>query len=227
MNVASLALVVAALALPALSRFTFTYRACWRRNCILHNDADTVCFDSSDNGASVPPCADATLLALLDTHVNSSIGLSIAYYDETGYFLGPSTWSVPSPLPFPIYVCMSGRRTDVEGPAYRTICRTAMYDDDIRVADAHRRECTVPVPQDVVTDGCYNPPARILTLASPGSSSVLDSPLLSHIFFVLGAVTTIAALYSMVLQFRKPVMGVIAVVLAKLSRNVCAHHMVA
>ncbi|KZW01639.1 hypothetical protein EXIGLDRAFT_717222 [Exidia glandulosa HHB12029] len=222
-----LALVLAS-APVALGRFTFYYRACWRRNCVLHNDADTVCFDSSDNGADTPPCDDATLLNLLSTHVHSPIGLSIAYYDERGAFLGPSTWSVPDPLPFPIFVCMSGRRTDVEGPLYRTICRTAMHDNDTREADAHRRECSASVPQKIVTDGCYNPSVKavqaVLDLPASGfssssSSSFLDNPLLNHMFFVLGAVTTIAALYSMVLQFRKPVLSALGRVVDKLRRN--------
>lgn len=218
------AFVGLALTPVAISRFTFTYRACWRRNCILHNDADTVCFDSSDNGLSTPPCDDKVLLTLLDTHINSSVGLSIAYYDEVGNFLGPSTWSVPQPLPWPIFVCMSGRMTDVEGPAYRTICRSALHDDDIRVADAHKRECSVPDPQIVVTDGCYIPPSKARSTPSSDKGSFFDNPLLNHIFFVLGAVTTVVALYSMVLQFRKPVMSTVANILSAVRRNVRWSH---
>ncbi|KZV92543.1 hypothetical protein EXIGLDRAFT_836343 [Exidia glandulosa HHB12029] len=174
----------------ALARFTVP--GCWQRNCLVQNDAGTLCLQAAFNG---PPknCDDEVLSSLLDVHVQSKIGLSIAYYDEHGSFLGPAIWPVPAPLPFTVYVCISGRRSDAND-RYRTLCRTALHDDDIHAAAAHNRECGIELPQQFVSDGCYT--------ANPATSTnPLDNPALVRALFVLSGIVTVATL---VIWFSKP-----------------------
>ncbi|KZV92541.1 hypothetical protein EXIGLDRAFT_71417 [Exidia glandulosa HHB12029] len=185
-------LLTLAVASTVLARFTTP--GCWQRNCLVQNDAGTLCLQAAYNGP-MKKCTDAVLSLLLDVHINSKIGLSIAYYDELGSFLGPTIWPVPNPLPFTVFVCMTGRRSDTSG-GHRTLCRTALHDDDIHHAAAHIRECAVELPQRFVSDGCYT--------ASPESSAAansIDRPALVHALFVLGGIVTIATL---VAWFRKP-----------------------
>lgn len=194
-------------ALLAAAAAEFTEQGCWQRNCLVRNDAGTLCFIASANGIPSAECSDRVLARVLQTHLSSNIGLSIAYYDQRAHFLCSVTWPVPSPLPFPIYVCMSGRRADIDG--HRTVCRMALRDDDVRSPEAHDQECAVEAGQVVVTDGCYAPaafpPDAVDQKDTQRSTSFLDSPVLVHMFFVLSAVLTVAALVSAGLKYRKHV----------------------
>ncbi|KZW01637.1 hypothetical protein EXIGLDRAFT_829856 [Exidia glandulosa HHB12029] len=189
---ASLAVLLLTLAYSLLAPATFTVPGCWQQNCLVQNDAGTLCLRPSYNGVPNGNCNDVVLMQLLDIHVHSSAGFSVAYYDERGSILGHTIWPVPTPLPFPVFVCMSGRRNDLDN-GFRTLCRTALHDNDIRNPSAHARECAMEVPQLIVSDGCYTAP--------PKPANPLDRPALIHALFVLGGMVTIATLLS---WLRKP-----------------------
>ncbi|KZW01634.1 hypothetical protein EXIGLDRAFT_717216 [Exidia glandulosa HHB12029] len=175
----------------------FTTEACWQRNCLVKNDAGTLCLHTAYNGAIATACDDSVLSSLLAAHINSTIGLSIAYYNEHAQFLGPTIWPVPQPLPYTIYVCMSGPRVDRDGQqGHRTLCRTALHDNDIRDADSHAHECVVESAQAFVTDGCYRSPSGSISgeAVLPTATAFLDDPKITHAFFVMGGILTIGSL---------------------------------
>ncbi|KZV92536.1 hypothetical protein EXIGLDRAFT_718209, partial [Exidia glandulosa HHB12029] len=181
----SFAPVLLALLIISNALAKFTTPGCWGRNCLVQNDAGALCLQAKNDEAP-SACSDEILLRLLDVHVHSNIGLSIAYYDERGHFLGPTIWPVPAPLPFAVYVCMTGRRSDDNG-RYRTLCRTALHDDDVYNASAYDRACAVERPQTFVSDGCYTVPHK----------SLFDSNALT----VLGGIVTVV---TVVCWFLKP-----------------------
>ncbi|KZV81367.1 hypothetical protein EXIGLDRAFT_385060 [Exidia glandulosa HHB12029] len=187
----SLAAVLLTPGIASIALARFTTPGCWQRNCLVQNDAGALCVQAAYNGAPTT-CNDKVLSRLLDVHVHSKIGLSIAYYDERGHILAPAIWPVPAPLPFPVYVCMSGRRSDANDH-YRTLCRTALHDDDVYNASAYDRVCAVERPQGFVSDGCYS-------VNAVPSTNPLDNPALVHAVFVLGAIVTIGTLAT---YFRK------------------------
>ncbi|KZW01627.1 hypothetical protein EXIGLDRAFT_717211 [Exidia glandulosa HHB12029] len=172
----------------------FTRQACWQRNCLTRNDAGALCFVASANGQTGRPCHDDVLVGILRAHLGSNVGLSIAYYDDQAILLGASTWPIPLPATSPLFVCMSGRRTDADG-AYRTLCRLAVHDDDVFSITAHARECSMDVAQQVVTDGCYNSARTVNgTDNSSAGKSPLDKPSVQHSFFVLSDVASVAGI---------------------------------
>ncbi|KZW01626.1 hypothetical protein EXIGLDRAFT_46382 [Exidia glandulosa HHB12029] len=133
----------------------FTRQACWQRNCLTRNDAGALCFVPSARKDPMHTCKDDILAQLLSTHVNSTFGVSIAYYNERASLVGTSSFLVANTSPLPLFVCMSGR--DAQDGAPRTLCRLAVHDDDVLEVEAHTRECWIDVGQRVATDGCYTP----------------------------------------------------------------------
>ncbi|KAH7099484.1 hypothetical protein BKA62DRAFT_307625 [Auriculariales sp. MPI-PUGE-AT-0066] len=122
----------------ALAAFSGEPKACWQRNCIIRNDAGTICLEADYNGIAPSKCADPFLQTLIEKHHDSRAGRSISYYDDEAGLLGAATWRVPSPLGFPVFVCMMGQRVD-DPSVDRTICRGAMHDDDMEDHHAHVR----------------------------------------------------------------------------------------
>ncbi|KAH7099498.1 hypothetical protein BKA62DRAFT_831728 [Auriculariales sp. MPI-PUGE-AT-0066] len=159
--------------------------ACWSRNCIFRNDASTICMQADDNGIPLSKCADPILSALLKTHLTNDISRSIAYYDKKGRMLGAAKWRVPSPLTFPVYVCMRGQRRD-DPSIDRTICRSALRDNDMRDADAHANECVVEGPSKPYADWCH----RTKPAAAGKRKSFFERPIPTGLLWVLGGIVT-------------------------------------
>ncbi|KZW01623.1 hypothetical protein EXIGLDRAFT_691679 [Exidia glandulosa HHB12029] len=179
-----------------------TEHACWQRNCLIRNDAGTLCFVSSANGIPPTQCEDPVVVHVLEAHINSDIGLSIAYYDQRARFLGSITWPVPSPLPFQIYVCSSGRRGDVG--AYRT---------------PGGPRARVEYAQTVVADGCYIPASANPPSEQKSNTSFLDSPVVVHMFFVLGGILTTASLVAGAVRYRASLRWILGHIGAKATRG--------
>ncbi|KZV78629.1 hypothetical protein EXIGLDRAFT_708933 [Exidia glandulosa HHB12029] len=194
---ALLVVVLLTLAVSLSTSAKFTTPGCWQRNCLVQNDAGTLCLQPAFNALS-RRCNDTVLTRLLDVHIHSKVGRSTAYYKEDGSFLGSTVWPIPTtPLPYTVFVCMSGRRMD-DSNAYRTLCRLALHDDDIDNALVHDRECAVEVPQDFVSDGCYTtPPAS-------AAGNPLDKPALVHALFVLDGIVNIFTIITILYCMRKP-----------------------
>ncbi|KAH7099499.1 hypothetical protein BKA62DRAFT_709765 [Auriculariales sp. MPI-PUGE-AT-0066] len=96
----------------ATAAFSGDPQACWKRNCVVRNDAGTICLEADSNGSAALDCASPILQNITKVDHDSSIGRSIVYYDQAGSILGAATWPVPNPLTSPVYVCMTGTRLD-------------------------------------------------------------------------------------------------------------------
>jgi len=140
----------------------FTRPALWKLDSINKTYAGTWCFHPGPNPTFASICANATLSALLETHLRNNLGpgLSIAYYDlKDGSVLGGASWTNWDAVSLPIGVCTSGRVEGLDN-AFSTTCRFAVTDNDHDTASTHAEECTINRPQLRVTDGCYSPPPR-------------------------------------------------------------------
>lgn len=174
---------------------------CWRGDCLTRNDVGAICFVPRSATVALPTsCTNDPLSNLLRIHIDSSVAFSVAYYNEYGEYLGSANWSLPLPLSIPVFLCMSGSRHDV-AQSYRTVCRTALHDDDQLDASAHIQECAIDAGQNLVRDGCSN--IANSGFAQPREPTGLDQPWLVHAFFVLGALVTVGAIVGFALQIRK------------------------
>jgi hypothetical protein len=125
------------------------------------------------------------MASLLDRHLHSTVGQSIAYYDHQGLYLGGATFRT-SHIISPVYVCMSGQRID-DPRLYRTICRVSVGDDDMRAEPVYVRQCTVGRAPQVVLDGCY----PFLKKFDEREPPFYEKHPVAAAFFVLAAVGTL------------------------------------
>ncbi|KZW01640.1 hypothetical protein EXIGLDRAFT_760564 [Exidia glandulosa HHB12029] len=183
----------------------FTFPDCWEKGCVVKSGGDTWCFIPIGHldGYQLA-CTNNWVLRVLMTHLNSTHGSSIAYYDDQTQFLGPATWVMPTPVQFPIFVCMTGQRGAAFTNAtqrFRTVCRAALHDNDMGNTTAHAEECVVDLGQLARGDACspdhgLASPTASKTRAMVPSASGLDNPVLQHVVFVLEAGLALATLYA-------------------------------
>jgi len=185
-----LAFILGALPSLVFAAFTTHDQACWRRNCIVRTDAGTLCFEPQENGIYQGECTDGFLKNLTGTHLDSTVGRSIVYYDDKARFLGAATWSIPPSMSDPVFVCMSGRRMD-DPKKYRTICRRADGDDDMHSAAVHAVECVVDKKPRLNNDGCFNLGGKH---ADNDDKNFWEQPVVGGVFWALGSLLTVAAI---------------------------------
>lgn len=156
----------------------FTQPTCWYNLCVQQNAAGTWCYipQSGDTRATTCTGSGADMATVLDVHLRQ--GLSIAYYNGVGNeFLGGASYSLPANHGI-IRLCVSGRAGDGN---YETLCVDASADNVLSGSPY----CQVALPQDNVTDGCYDPhanfkgntnPTATTTFLSSSTSSSRTSP---------------------------------------------------
>jgi len=172
-----------------LAAFTHNDRDCWRRDCIVRTDAGTFCFEPRDNGVEQEECADSFLKNLTRIHLTSSIGRSIIYYDNKARVLGAATWAIPSTMAGSVFVCMTGRRLD-DLKRYRTVCREAYKDDDMRVAAVHASECVSDQKPRYINDGCFS-----VGTAADDHKKWYENPIFAGLAWVIGVLVSLGTMY--------------------------------
>jgi len=183
--------LVLLLAVPSsLAAFTLHDRDCWGRDCVVHTDAGTLCFEPHDNGIEQEQCADGFLKNLTRVHLTSSVGRSIIYYDHRARVLGAATWAIPPTMEGSVFVCMTGRRLD-NPKRFRTVCRETHDDDDMRVAAVHANECVSDQKPRYVNDGCFN----FGTGADDDDKEWYEEHIVASFAWALGMLITLGTIY--------------------------------
>jgi hypothetical protein len=184
----------AALFLLTSTLAAFTHTDYWLGSYIRQNPTGTWCFYPGSTGLPPTKCQDEFLSALLQHHLESTVGHSIAYYNDKGIYLGVAILDLKPPLLHLVFVCMSGQLID-SPDEFRTMCRTVIGNDDMPQTKGYERECTVPRAPRIVHDGCYKPP---INTSGPNSYTKSDKkhfweiPWVEGTIWVLAAIVTVA-----------------------------------
>ena len=141
----------------------------WSGNRVQPNEAGTFCYFPAVNQVIATVCSgghsqDTSFQPVMEIHLHSSKGYSIAYYSADYALLGNQSYPVIANTG--TLLCLSGQAGD---GTYQTMCMGIDYDNNIVEPG---KFCQVRLGQTYVSDGCYSAmPNTTSTASQPSSTS--------------------------------------------------------
>jgi hypothetical protein len=167
----------------------FTQTACDQDDeigCVQRNANGTWCYypiysptQTACSGSSFST-TNSEYQGVLNVHIAQ--GLSVAYYGGDLTILGGADYSLPAGAGI-VYLCASG---EIGVGQFETVCMTATKDNSI--ATDGFDFCAVGIPQQSVTDGCYNPNSFV---QSNGTSEITSCNQFDNFSLSLSLATSI------------------------------------